>query len=62
MKCLWQYETVTGEYRRGDLGRSQLLFLLVTCFMSNPDKLVISQRLANRIKEILGKAGIKPSS
>ena len=54
MSCLWQYEAVTLEHRESDPRNPQLLFLSYI----KPHKPVTSQRLANWLKEILGKAGI----
>ena len=54
MKCLRQYETDTLIHRKKDPGSSQPLFL--SCV--KPHKPVTSQRLANWLKEMLGKAGI----
>ena len=54
MSCLRQYEAVTLEHRESDPINPQLLFLSYI----KPHKPVTSQRLANWLKEILGKAGI----
>ena len=54
MKCLRQYEMDTRTYRKNDPASPQPLFLLYV----EPHKPVTSQRLANWLKEILGKAGI----
>ena len=54
MKCLRQYETDTLIHRKKDPGSSQPLFLSYV----KPHKPVTSQRLANWLKEMLGKAGI----
>ena len=57
MRFLRQYEAVTLEHRESDPGNPQLLFLSYI----KPHKPVISQHLANWLKEILGKAGIDTS-
>ena len=54
MKCLRQYEMDTRTYRKNDPASPQPLFLSYV----KPHKPVTSQRLANWLKEILGKAGI----
>ena len=54
MKCLRQYEMDMRTYRKNDPASPQPLFLSYV----KPHKPVTSQRLANWLKEILGKAGI----
>ena len=57
VKCLRQYEAVTDQFREDDAGTPQLPFLSYI----KPHKPVTSQRLANWLKEMLGKAGIDTS-
>ena len=57
LRCLRRYEMITLEHREMDPEDPQLLFLSYI----KPHKPVTSQRLANWLKEILGKAGIDTS-
>jgi len=57
MRCLQQYEATTLQHRENSPEISQLLFLSYI----KPHKPVTSQRIANWLKDILGKAGIDTS-
>ena len=56
-RCLRQYEAVTLKHRKSGLDNPQPLFLSYI----KPHKPVTSQRLANWLKESLGRAGINIS-